>query len=89
MTGDLPRPVRRVGVDHDELAPVAAGPHPLIDQLVRDRVARGADTDRPVKAGDSAQTKALSDKGSAQNSTDNARPRLLDSRNARNVQPAG
>src|SRR5450755_4727918 len=43
-----------------------------------------------VKAGDSAQTKALSDKGSALNSTDDARAKALGfAQCARNVQPAG
>jgi hypothetical protein len=43
-----------------------------------------------VKAGNSAQTKALSDKGSALNSTDAARAKALGfAQCARNVQPAG
>jgi hypothetical protein len=43
-----------------------------------------------VKAGNSAQTKALSDKGSALNSTDDATAKALGfAQCARNVQPAG
>jgi hypothetical protein len=43
-----------------------------------------------VKAGNSAQTKALSDKGSALNSTDDARAKALGfAQCARNAQPAG
>ena len=43
-----------------------------------------------VKAGNSAQIKALSNKGSALNSTDNARAKALGfAQCARNVQPAG
>jgi hypothetical protein len=49
-----------------------------------------AQTLAAVKAGDSAQTKALSDKGSALNSTDDATAKALGfAQCARNVQPAG
>ena len=45
MPGHLPGAQLPVDVHHDQLLPVGARPHPLIDQLVRDRVLRAADAD--------------------------------------------
>ena len=37
---DLPRPLRLIDVHDHELLALSANPHPLADQLVRDRVDR-------------------------------------------------
>jgi hypothetical protein len=50
VAGDLPRPVRAVGVDDDELGGVDARPHALVDEPAGDGVDRTTDRDRRLPA---------------------------------------